>query len=89
MAVDDTFSALATGMADPAENAFAISPHDTDELTKATRYLYIGGAGAVKLTTINGDTVTFTALPVGTLLPIRAKLVFSTGTTATNLLGLY
>jgi hypothetical protein len=43
----------------------------------------------VKLTTINGDTVTFTALPVGTLLPIRAKLVFSTGTTATNLLGLY
>lgn len=50
--------------------------------------LYIGGAGDVKVTTSAGTAVVFHAVPVGTVLRIRCQRVWSTGTTATNVLGL-
>ena len=54
-----------------------------------TRGLYVGGAGNV-VVQLDGDssTVTFTGVVAGSILPIRARLVASTGTTATSLLGL-
>lgn len=73
----------------PICNAFAITPHDSNTLSYATRALWVGGTGDVKITTINGDTVTLSGALAGTYIPIRAKLVFSTGTTATLLVGLY
>lgn len=45
--------------------------------------LYIGGAGDVKVTTIGQDIVTFTAVPVGSVLPVQVVKLHSTGTTAT------
>jgi hypothetical protein len=45
--------------------------------------LYIGGAGNVKVTTIGGDIVTFTAVPVGSVLPVQVIKLHGTGTTAT------
>lgn len=66
----------------------AVTPNDGSDLPKAGR-LYIGGAGAVKVTTVGGDDLTFAAVPAGTTLPVRVKKVFSTGTTATNILCLY
>jgi hypothetical protein len=45
--------------------------------------LYIGGAGNVKVTTIGGDIITFTAVPVGSVLPVQVIKLHSTGTTAT------
>ena len=45
--------------------------------------LYIGGAGNVRVTTIGGDIVTFTAVPVGSVLPVQVIKLHSTGTTAT------
>lgn len=50
--------------------------------------LYIGGLGDVAVVTSNGETVTFSAVPVGTILPITVKQVMSTNTTATLILGL-
>jgi hypothetical protein len=69
-----------------ADTAQAVTTSDTDPNVFAR--LYIGGAGNVKVTTENGDAVTFTAVPVGTVLPIRVSLVWATGTTATNIVGL-
>ena len=45
--------------------------------------LYIGGAGNVRVTTIGGDIVTFTAVPVGSILPVQVIRLHLTGTTAT------
>jgi hypothetical protein len=52
-------------------------------------YLYIGGAGNVSVTTIGGDVVTFTAVPVGTVLPVQVKKLAATLTTATNIIALW
>jgi hypothetical protein len=50
--------------------------------------LYVGGAGNLAVVTEAGNTVTFTAVPVGTQLEIRVKQVLATGTTATNIVGM-
>ena len=54
-------------------------------------YLYVGGAGNVKVTTIGQDIVTFTAVPVGTVLPVQVIKVHSSasGTTATLINALW
>jgi hypothetical protein len=57
---------------------------------KATRRLYVGGAGAVKIDTQGGETaVVFSAVPAGTFLDLHATRVYATGTTAANILALW
>jgi hypothetical protein len=79
------------GIGEPASSAVAVTPHDTDELTVVSRGLYVGGTGDVKVHMHGNPTtaVTFSAVPVGTILPIRVTRVLSTGTTATLILNLY
>lgn len=89
MAAVDDFATFAVGMSDTYPHAFAITKSDADELSHVTRAIYVGGAGNIKLLTLGGETVTFIGLPVGTTLRIRAKQVFSTDTTATNMVGMY
>jgi hypothetical protein len=57
-------------------------------LTEACRWLWIGGAGTVKVDTIGGSTVTYTvtAESVG-VLPVRAVKIYDTGTTATGIIA--
>ena len=64
----------------------AITPSDTADNTFSA--IYVGGAGNVSVVMESGDTVTFTAPPVGTILPIRVVKVRATLTTATLLIGL-
>ena len=79
-----------TGLNAPYFSAVAVTPSDSADLAKApTRALYIGVTGDVKVDMMNGETaVLFKAVPVGPLY-IRAVRVYSTGTTATNILALY
>lgn len=49
----------------------------------------VGAAGDVKVTMENGQTVTFKGLVSGVIYPIRAKKIFATGTTATDIVALY
>lgn len=83
-------SAKATHQNDnPAREAFAITPHDTNELTAITRGIYVGVAGTVvAILADDSSAVTFVGCQAGSVLPICAKIVLSTGTTATNLIGL-
>ena len=76
-------------LSDPVSNAAAITTHDSDELPSTTHGIYVGGAGNITLITTKGQTVLFTAVPVGLIIPIRAKVVMATGTTATNLVALW
>jgi hypothetical protein len=73
--------------------AIAITTSDTTDATAPYRGIYVGGTGDVKIRSggLNGATsdVVFKAVPVGTILRVKAIRVFTTGTTATNLVGLY
>lgn len=77
---DDTISAV---------EAITITPNDATDLSKVTRGLYIGATGNVRVL-LYYDTVpvTFVGAVTGSVLPIRVKRVYATGTTATSLVGL-
>jgi hypothetical protein len=74
-----------TATSEIARDATAVTTSDTADNTYA--YLYVGGTGNVKVTTEAGTDVTFTSVPVGYLW-VRTRLVWATGTTATNIVGL-
>ncbi len=73
---------------DSARSAFAVTPHDSNELAAVTRALWVGGAGNL-VVMFSGDsaTVTLVGVAAGTLLPIQVKLVH-TSTTATSIVAL-
>lgn len=73
----------------PAHGGFSITPDDSDELTRITRGIYVGVAGDVKVDFANGDTVTFTDLAAGVIHAIAVRKVYSTGTAATNIVGIF
>lgn len=71
-----------------ARNGAAITPNDSTTIN-TTRGLYVGVTGDVKVDLAGGDTVTFVGLAAGIIHPISATRVYSTGTTATSVVGLY
>lgn len=72
---------------DPAQDAAAVTPNDTTEVD--ARALYIGTGGNVQIQTAKGTTVVFANVVAGTILDVRAKIVFSTNTTASDIVALY
>lgn len=85
----DNFSRQQTIDTSPFNNAAAIVLHDTNELANVTRGIYVGVGGNIKVSMWDSGVVTFTGVPTGTVLDIRAKIVWSTGTTATTMLALW
>lgn len=84
-------------MANPIQSltprsAIAITKSDSTTYNAANggeiNGIYVGGTGDVAVTTSNGEVVTFSAVPVGTILPITVSKVMSTNTSATLMLGL-
>lgn len=75
----------------PARNSYAITPHDTNEIgTYLPKGLYVGTGGTIVML-LDEDKVasTFVNVPDGAVLPVRARIVQSTGTTASDILALY
>ena len=68
--------------------AATFSNSDTVNL-ESPSVIYVGGAGNVKVTTAQGDEVTFIGLQMGSVIPVQVIRVWSTDTTATNLLRIY
>ena len=73
----------------PAEDAGAVTPSDSTNLTSIARSLYVGTAGNVTLLTVGQNVVTFSNVQSGTILPVRTTRVNATSTTATNIVALY
>lgn len=66
----------------------AITPTDATAIGPFVA-LYVGGGGDVELVPMNATTpVLFKAVPTGTLLRVAFQGINSTGTTATNMVGL-
>lgn len=72
---------------EPGNYHFAITPNDAVNLTVVPRCLFIGVAGDVVIHDAAGTAATYKNW-VG-FLPFRARRVLATGTTATNILGIY
>jgi hypothetical protein len=72
-----------------ATRARAVTPNDSADLPRPNSTLYIGGDGNVKVTTEEGDAVTFVGVVAGSTLPVVCKRVWSTGTTATNIVAIW
>jgi hypothetical protein len=85
----DQHQFAAEGLTSPADNAAAVTPSDSTDLAYNSRALYVGGAGNLVVTMSGGGDVTFTAVPAGSILPIRVSRVKATSTTATSIVNLY
>lgn len=71
---------------DPPARYAAVTPSDATVFGDMSRCLYVGGTGNVAVRTRGGDTVTFSAVPVGSFIIGEFDKVLSTGTTATLIL---
>jgi len=72
----------------PAFDGFAVTPSDSVNFATDAKALYVGGAGNIVVVTPRGTVLTFVGVPVGAILPVCARRINSTNTTATNIIGL-
>lgn len=77
----------------PSAKYAVLTKSDTEDIPQVNgqypRALYIGGTGHITVLDLEGESCLISALPVGTILPIRATRLMSTGTTATLVVALY
>lgn len=82
-----------------ARNAFVVVPDDNNNINFGGLFnvnaldtggvLYIGTGGDMKVTMIGGQVVTFFNIPNGAFLPVQVQRVWSTDTTAGDILALF
>ena len=85
--MSDAFANRMRSPADPATDAFDITPDDGNDLAQVTTALNVATPGTVRVTTVDGATVDLTVHP-GHAFPLRARRVWATGTSATGIVGL-
>ncbi|WP_051382440.1 hypothetical protein [Bradyrhizobium sp. Tv2a-2] len=89
----DPFMGTSTEPLTAARHAEAVTPSDTIDLSHVTSAIYVGGAGDLTVLMANDildtQTVTFKAVPVGTVLQLQARRILATGTTATNVVAMW
>ena len=70
----------------PGRQCIAITPSDSSTFVTC-RSIYVGVSGDITLVDLSGTAVLFKAVPQGTWVDVWTNQVKSTGTTATNLVG--
>jgi hypothetical protein len=77
----------------PGASVAAVTPSDSTDIAKLNghypRALWVGGTGNVVIVTPDGEAATLANVADGTLLPIQARRVNSTSTTATSIVAIY
>ena len=73
----------------PSTGYAVITKSDTVNLARPCRGIYVGGTGNLVAVMLDDTTCLFSTIPAGTVLPIVAKRVNSTDTTATSMVALY
>lgn len=86
MAAIDESRGKGTGLESPAPNLAIVTPNDSVDLEYASRAIWLGVEGAIKVTTLGGQTVTTPTLAAGFPHPIRATRIWATDTTATGIM---
>lgn len=73
----------------PSRAPYEITPNNSTELPIIPKAIYVGTGGNIKLLGDTGTSnCTFYNVTSGQILPVRARYIFSTGTTAANLVAL-
>lgn len=77
----------------PGHSAFDISPDNSEPIANGpVRAVYVGVGGDITGRTVSQSgspaTVTFTAVPTGTVLPVAFTHIHVTGTDADDMVGL-
>jgi hypothetical protein len=85
----DNYAALPTTLTAPARDGLAVTPSDTTDFAILPRAIYVGVTGTIAATLAGGQSVTFQAVPAGSLLPIRMARILATGTTASGIVALW
>ena len=79
-------------------NASVVVPSDTLDIPSLSTspeqrnngcVLYVGGTGDIRVLTAGGNDVKFASIATGTFMPVQVLRVYSTGTTATNIVALW
>lgn len=84
----DIFSNQGSSLTSPFTHAEPVVPSDSADLPYASRSLYIGTPGHVRVTTLGNTIVTFRDHPAG-YMPARVKRVHATGTTAADIVAVW
>lgn len=69
-------------------DAAAVTPSDTVNFSDVS-VVYSGSGGVIRVLTAQGSTVTFNNVAAGVVLPVQVIRVFSTATTATNMVRIF
>jgi hypothetical protein len=88
MAAVNSQTTYGEGGNSPASHAALVTPDDANDLAFVSRALLIGTAGALKVTTLGGETLVIAAVPAG-ILPLRVTRVWSGSTTAAQIVSLW
>lgn len=79
-----------------ASSAAVVTKSDTVNIVPASgsttpipSVLYVGTGGSVRVLTAGGDDVTFVNILSGSFIPVNVIRVFSTGTSASDMLALW
>jgi hypothetical protein len=85
----DNLSRLSDSTEFPAVRLRAVTPSDTVPLVYVAKALYVGTGGNVAImASEDADAVTLTNVQSGTIVPVRARRVMATGTTASGIVAL-
>lgn len=82
--MNDPFRNRTLSLSGPARDVVPVTPDDSNDLPNIAIALYVEAGGSVAFTTVAGNNRT---VKVGNfyILPIGARRVFATGTTATGI----
>ena len=87
--MSDPFQSFTDSPVGPARSAVAVEPSDGVPLPRLPKALYVGGGGDVTLRCVDSNAdIVLSAVPAGSILPVRALFVRATGTTATAIVAL-
>jgi len=83
----DSFGQIGDSPEFSARNLFAITPGAAD-LDRVTKAVYIGTGGNIELQAIGDTASVIMKVSDGQIIPVRARKVIATGTTATGIVGM-
>ena len=83
----DDFASNAVGLDSPAYGGADLTPNDENDLNNVTRAVWVGTYGDIAVVLASGDSVTFKN--VSGWMPLRVKRLMATGTTVSDIVGVW